>query len=264
MRKLKGLEKVISVDIVDWLFSEIGWRFSPEKPGCTPDRENGCTYMREIYMKADPNYGGRYTVPCLWDKQEKTIVSNESSEIIRMFNTEFNEFCATPEQMELDFYPAHLKQQIDGLNEWIYPKINNGVYRCGFARKQEPYDTAVAELFDGLDKVESILSGKRYLTGPDMTEADIRLFTTLIRFDPVYHGHFKCNKKRIIDYPNLWAYTRDIYQTHGIAETVNMDHIKKHYMESHDTINPFRIVSVGPDLDYMEPHGREKMSLKGI
>jgi len=259
-RKLKGLEDVISVNVVDYFMdSQTGWRFSPDRPGCTEDTVNNCKYMREVYNKVEPKYEGRITVPVLFDKKTGKIVNNESSEIIRMLNVEFNSLCKTKDQAELNLYPDNLKAEINELNAWIYPMINNGVYRAGFARTQEAYDGAVQEVFSGLDKVESILSSKRYLTGEQVTEADVRLFTTLIRFDHVYHGHFKCNKKRITDYPNILGYTKDLFQYKGIGETVNMFHIKHHYMESHETINPLRIVSVGPDIDFNEPHHRENV-----
>nr|KAG5704964.1 hypothetical protein BaRGS_022806 [Batillaria attramentaria] len=212
VRKLKGLEDVISTTVVDWLLGEGGWNFTDSKPKCSLDTVNNCKFLKEVYLKADPDYSGNITVPCLWDKEKKTVVNNESSEIIRMFNTEFNAFCKTDEQRKLHLYPESLRPQIDAVNEWIYPQINNGVYRSGFAHSQEAYSTAVNGVFDGLDKVEAILSKQRYLVGNQLTEADIRLFTTLVRFDTVYHTHFKTNKRRIVDYPNMWAYTRDIYQ----------------------------------------------------
>ncbi|XP_067676741.1 glutathionyl-hydroquinone reductase YqjG-like [Haliotis asinina] len=260
LRTLKGLEDAISYTVVDWLMEEGGWKFTDERPGCTLDTLNGASYLREIYLKVDPEYQGRFTVPVLWDKQTKTVVNNESSEIIRMFNTEFNAFCETPEQRELNFYPAELQAAIDGVNEWVYPQINNGVYRCGFARSQEAYDSAITELFQGLDRAEEILSKQRYLTGSRVTEADIRLFTTLVRFDNVYHTHFKCNRRQIVDYPNLWGYTQDLYQLPGVAATVNMEHIMKHYYKSHTSINPFGIVPVGPQPDFTAPHNRARLS----
>ncbi|KAK7494497.1 hypothetical protein BaRGS_00014150 [Batillaria attramentaria] len=259
VRKLKGLEDVISTTVVDWLLGEGGWNFTDSKPKCSLDTVNNCKFLKEVYLKADPDYSGNITVPCLWDKEKKTVVNNESSEIIRMFNTEFNAFCKTDEQRKLHLYPESLRPQIDAVNEWIYPQINNGVYRSGFAHSQEAYSTAVNGVFDGLDKVEAILSKQRYLVGNQLTEADIRLFTTLVRFDTVYHTHFKTNKRRIVDYPNMWAYTRDIYQIPGVAETVDQEHIMRHYYESHKHINPFGIVPVGPDLDFMAPHNRQTM-----
>ncbi|XP_053397536.1 glutathionyl-hydroquinone reductase YqjG-like [Mercenaria mercenaria] len=259
VHKLKGLENAISVNVVDWFMSEKGWHFSDEKPKNTLDTVNGCKYMSEIYRKANAEYSGRYTVPVLWDKEKNTIVNNESSEIIRMLNSEFNSFCQTDEQRNLDFYPESLRDKIEELNTWIYPNINNGVYRSGFATSQEAYNTAVTGLFEHLDKVEEILSKQRYLTGTTFTEADIRLFTTLVRFDWVYHGHFKCNKKMLKEYPNIWAYTRDIYQMKGVADTVDKEHIRRHYHESHTSINPHRITPIGADLDFLEPHGRENL-----
>lgn len=259
VQKLKGLDDAISYTVVDWFMGVEGWNFTDSKSKCTLDSVNNCKFLKEVYLKADPEYTGRITVPCLWDKQKQTVVNNESSEIIRMFNTEFNAFCKTEEQKKLNLYPESLRPQIDAVNEWIYPQINNGVYRCGFAQSQEAYDTAVKDVFDGLDKVEAILSKQRYLVGNQLTEADIRLFTTLVRFDAVYHTHFKTNKRRIIDYPNMWAHTREIYQLPGVAETVDMEHIKRHYYESHISINPFSIVPPGPDLDFMAPHNRQNM-----
>ncbi|XP_077990859.1 glutathionyl-hydroquinone reductase YqjG-like [Glandiceps talaboti] len=260
VKKLKGLDDVISQTVVDWFMGEKGWNFTDEKAKCTKDPIFDAKYISEIYFKVNPDYTGRFTVPVLFDKKTNTIVNNESSEIIRMFNTEFNEFCKTEEQKKLHLYPEHLKEKIDEVNEWIYPYINNGVYRCGFAKTQEAYDDAVKLLFEHLDKVEGILSKSRYLTGDEITEADVRLFTTLIRFDTVYVGHFKCNKKRIMDYPNIWGFVRDLYQTDGIADTVDQEHIQNHYQQSHTSVNPHRIVAIGPDLDFSAAHGREKLS----
>ncbi|XP_055329006.1 glutathionyl-hydroquinone reductase YqjG-like [Paramacrobiotus metropolitanus] len=257
VRKLKGLEDIISVNVVDWLLQEV-WSFNGQRDGCTPDTVNSCATLRDVYHLAQPGYSGRVTVPVLWDKKEKTIVNNESSEIIRMLNVEFNAFCQTDEQRNLDLYPVELRAEIDAINEWIYRDINNGVYKCGFARSQEAYDNAVINLFAALDKVEVILSEHRYLLGSQLTEADIRLFTTLVRFDMVYVTHFKCNRKRIADYKNLWGFVRDIYQTAGIGETVNMEHIVNHYYQSHRTINPFGIVPLGPVLDFNAVHERGK------
>lgn len=258
-RKLKGLENVISYTVVDWLMLEDGWVFTDSKPRCSLDTVNNCKKLREVYKLADSEYSGRITVPVLWDKTKSTIVSNESSEILRMLNSEFNDFCATEGQKKLDLYPKHLQAKIEELNGWIYTSINNGVYRAGMAQTQEAYDKGVRDVFEGLDKVENILSQSRYLTGTTLTEADVRLFVTLIRFDMVYVGHFKCNKKRIVDYPNIWGFVRDIYQTDGIAETVDPEHIQKHYQMSHRQINPFGIVAIGPDLDFTAPHGRETL-----
>ncbi|KAL8566962.1 hypothetical protein ACOMHN_059762 [Nucella lapillus] len=259
-RKLKGLDDVISVTVVDWTMGEGGWAFTDSVPKCSLDTVNNCKFMKEVYLKADPAYDGKNTVPCLWDKQKKTVVNNESSELLRMLNSEFNAFGKTEEQRKLDLYPENLRDKIDAVNEWVYTQINNGVYRCGFAHSQEPYDTAVTSLFDGLDKVEDILSKSRYLvSNTQMTEADIRLFTTLIRFDTVYHTHFKTNKRRIVDYPNTWGFVRELYQMPGITETVDQEHITKHYYMSLKSINPFGILPIGPDIDFMQPHGRDKM-----
>jgi putative glutathione S-transferase len=205
-----------------------------------------------VYTQADPEYSGRVTVPVLWDKERNTIVSNESSEIIRMFNTAFDGIGATPG----DYYPESLRGEIDALNDFIYPNINNGVYRAGFATTQDAYEEAVRDVFAALDKLERRLAEQRYLTGSMITEADWRLFTTLVRFDAVYVGHFKCNVRRIVDYPNLWGYVRDLYQQPGIGETVKIDHIKRHYYASHDTINPTGVIPIGPEIDFEEPHGR--------
>ncbi|CAB4009799.1 Glutathionyl-hydroquinone reductase [Paramuricea clavata] len=259
VRKLKGLEKVVSLNVVDWILGKEGWKFDPEKPGATPDTVNNFGHLSEVYALSDPEYDGRWTVPVLFDKVQKKIVCNDSAEIIRMLSPEFNEFCETVEQKELDLYPEGLRKEIDEMNDWVYPTINNGVYRSGFASSQEAYDSAVVILFEALEKLENILSTRRYLVGNRFTEADVRLFTTLIRFDLVYHGHFKCNKKRIIDYPNIWGYTRDIYQMPGVADTCNFEHITKHYMQSHRDINPHGIVAIGPDLDLKAPHGRETL-----
>ncbi|XP_033111868.1 glutathionyl-hydroquinone reductase YqjG-like [Anneissia japonica] len=261
VRKIKGLEDVIPYTVVDWLMGPKGWNFTDKKPKCTLDPVNNAEYLREIYEKAEPGYSGSITVPCLWDKKTGTIVNNESSEIIRMFNNSFQDFCQTDEQRKVDLYPENLREEIEQLNSWIYPNINNGVYRAGFATTQEAYDEAVRQVFVHLDKVEEILRGKRYLTGNTFTEADVRLFTTLVRFDTVYVGHFKCNKKRIVDYPSIWGYVRDIYQSYGIAETVDQEHIQKHYQGSHKKINPLGIIAIGPDLDFDSPHGREALSI---
>ena len=251
VRALKGLEKMISVSIVHWYMAENGWTFDVGD-GVVPDTVNGAQFLHQVYTKAKPDYSGRVTVPVLWDKHTKTIVSNESPEIIRMFNAAFDEVGA----VQGDYYPEHLRSEIDALNDRIYTTVNNGVYRCGFATSQAAYEEAITPLFDTLDWLEDILSRKRYLTGGQITEADWRLFTTLIRFDPVYVGHFKCNIRRIADYPNLSNYLRDLYQQPGIARTVNMEHIKRHYYESHSSINPSRVVPNGPDIDYKTPHDR--------
>ena len=250
-RKLKGLEDIISVSVVHWLMLENGWTFA-DGPGIVPDPINHAQYLYEVYTAAKADYTGRVTVPVLWDKQTGTIVSNESSEIIRMFNAAFDGIGAKPG----DYYPEGLRPEIEALNARIYDTVNNGVYKAGFATAQQAYEEAVRPLFDTLDLLDERLSSRRYLCGDRLTEADIRLFTTLVRFDPVYVGHFKCNLRRIADYPHLSGYLRDLYQTDGIANTVNMAHIKGHYYESHRTINPTGIVPLGPVLDLDAPHGR--------
>ncbi len=250
-RKLKKLEDVISVSVVHHFMGENGWTFLAED-GATGDTLYGLDYLHQIYTKADPTYSGRVTVPVLWDKKEQTIVSNESSEIIRMLNSAFDEWG----DASVDFYPQALRTDIDAINAWVYPSINNGVYRSGFATRQDAYEEAFTELFSALDRAEDILSRQRYLAGDRVTEADWRLFTTLVRFDPVYVGHFKCNLRRIADYPNLSNYLRDLYQVPGVAETVNLHHIKHHYYGSHKTINPTGIVPVGPEIDFSAPHDR--------
>uniref|UniRef100_H2ZBA2 GST C-terminal domain-containing protein n=1 Tax=Ciona savignyi TaxID=51511 RepID=H2ZBA2_CIOSA len=255
-RKLKGLENAISYTVVDFLMLDNGWRFNENVEHCEKDPIFDAQYLREVYLKVSPGYNGRITVPVLFDKKLKKIVNNESSEIIRMFNKNFNKLCPDDEHRMLDFYPEHLQGKIQEVNDWIYPNINNGVYRCGFARSQEAYDQAVQGLFTHLDKVEDLLSKQRYLAGTQLTEADIRLFTTLVRFDHVYHGHFKCNKKRIIDYPNMWSYMKELYQMAAFGSTTDMNHITKHYQMSHTSINPFGIVYIGPDINFEEPHDR--------
>ncbi len=255
-RKLKGLEDLISVSVVNPYMHENGWTFA-EGEGVIPDPIHNAKYMHQVYTAAKPDYTGRVTVPVLWDKKNNTIVSNESSEIIRMFNSAFDEVGGNK---EVNFLPEENLAEIDELNDFIYPNINNGVYKSGFATTQEAYDEAVIDLFKALDAIEARLENNRYLTGDTITEADWRLFTTLVRFDPVYVGHFKCNIRRIVDYPNLWGYTRDLYQEPGVAETVNLDHIKSHYYGSHDTINPTLIVPRGPEIDFMTSHGREQLS----
>ena len=254
-RKLKGLQDVISVSVVHPLMPAESWVFG-EYPGATEDHLFAEEYLHEIYRKADPRFNGLVTVPMLWDKQRQTIVNNESSEIIRMLNTAFNAY----RNADVDFYPAALQQEIDAINEPIYNNVNNGVYRSGFARTQQAYDAAYERLFNTLDDLEQRLSQQRYLVGDQITEADWRLFTTLVHFDAVYYNHFKTNKKRLIEYPNLWAYTRELYQVPGVAETVNMDHIKYHYFSSHRSINPTGIVPRGPDIDFMKPHERSHLS----
>ncbi|RWH69882.1 glutathione S-transferase family protein [Mesorhizobium sp.] len=250
-RALKKLQGIISVSVVHHFMGENGWTFKAED-GATGDTLYGLDFLHQIYTKADPGYSGRVTVPVLWDKQEQTIVNNESSEIIRMLNSAFDEW-GDP---GVDFYPAALRAEIDRINAQIYPAINNGVYRAGFATTQKAYEEAFGELFQALDTIEERLSRQRYLAGEYITEADWRLFTTLVRFDPVYVGHFKCNLRRIADYPNLSNYLRDLYQVPGVSGTVNLHHIKSHYYGSHRSINPTGIVPVGPKLDYAAPHDR--------
>jgi len=252
-RKLKGLEDVISMTVLDPIRDDLGWRFFPDDP----DPINGYEYLSSAYLKADPDFSARITVPVLWDKKTNQLVNNESSEIIRMLNSEFDEWAENP---DLDFYPEPLREEIDALNERIYNSINNGVYRAGFATTQEAYEEAVVELFEALDFVDGILAGKRYLTGGTITEADWRLFVTLIRFDAVYVGHFKCNLRRIADYENLSGYVRDLYQYPGVRETVNIDHIKRHYYVTHPRINPTQIVPMGPILDFDSDPGRAHLS----
>ena len=251
-RALKELEQMISVSVVHWYMAEDGWTFAAGD-GVLPDTVNDAQLMHEVYTKAMSDYSGRVTVPVLWDKQTKTIVSNESSEIIRMFNSAFDGIGAKAG----DYYPPDMRSETDSLNERIYATVNNGVYQCGFATTQAAYQEAVTPLFDTLDWLEDRLRSKRYLTGDQITEADWRLFTTLIRFDAVYVGHFKCNIQRIADYPNLSEYLRDLYQQPGIAKTVNMEHIKRHYYESHETINPSRVVPQGLVIDFTVPHNRK-------
>ncbi|PSL13458.1 putative glutathione S-transferase [Marinobacterium halophilum] len=254
-RTLKGLESMISVSVVNSYMGEHGWTFADE-PGATGDALYGLDYMYQLYRKADPHYSGRVTVPVLWDKQRHTIVNNESAEIIRMLNTAFDGIGAKAG----DYYPPLLRSEIDTLNDEIYDRINNGVYKAGFATTQEAYEQAVMPLFDALDALEHRLGSRRYLTGNTITEADWRLFTTLIRFDAVYHGHFKCNLQRIVDYPHLWGYVRELYQWPGVAATVNMAHIKQHYYRSHHSINPTGVVPAGPVLALDSPHQREQSS----
>jgi putative glutathione S-transferase len=254
-RALKGLEGFISVSVVNWLMGEEGWTFD-NGPGVIPDTVNGARRLYEVYTKANPSYSGRVVVPTLWDKKAGTIVSNESAEIIRMFNSAFDGVGAKPG----DYWPQDLRGEIEELNAEIYARVNNGVYRAGFATTQEAYEEGVRPLFETLDKLEARLANRRYLCGERITEADWRLFTTLIRFDAVYVGHFKCNIHHIADYPNLWGFTRELYQWPGVRETTNFQHIKGHYYQSHKTINPTGIVPVGPDLDYDAPHGRDRLS----
>ncbi len=253
-RKLKKLEDVISVSFVHHFMGKDGWTFK-EADGATGDDLYGLDFLHQIYTKADPAYSGRVSVPVLWDRKEETIVSNESSEIIRMLNEAFDEWG----DASLDLYPERLRGEIDSINSLVYPAINNGVYRSGFATTQEAYEEAFGELFSALDELEERLGRNRYLVGDTMTEADWRLFTTLVRFDAVYYSHFKCNLRQIRDYPNLSNYLRELYQVPGIADTVSMPNIKAHYYGSHETINPTRIVPVGPEIDFDAPHDRGRL-----
>ena len=250
-RALKQLQDVISVSVVHPVMPEESWVFG-DYPGSTPDHLFGSNYLYQVYEQAEPGFDGIITVPALWDREQGTIVNNESSEIIRMLNSAFNDISGN----RIDFYPAHLRRQIDQLNRRVYDSINNGVYRAGFAKSQSAYAKACEQLFATLDDLEASLSSQRFLCGDRITEADWRLFTTLVRFDAVYYSHFKTNRKRLIDYPNLWAYTRDLYQVPGIADTIDMDHIKRHYFASHRWINPTGIVPLGPDIDFQQAHHR--------
>jgi putative glutathione S-transferase len=252
-RKLKGLESLISLSVVSWLMLGEGWTFDRDT-GSTGDGLNGAARLWEVYVKADAQYSGRVSVPVLWDKKRGTVVNNESSEIIRMFNAAFDGLTGN----NADFYPERLRGEIDAVNERVYAAVNNGVYRTGFASTQEAYEEAFLKLFDTLDWLEHRLATQRYLVGGQLTEADWRLFTTLVRFDAVYVGHFKCNLRRIADYPNLSNYLRDLYQAPGVAETVHIDHIKRHYYESHRHVNPTGIVPLGPALDFSAPHDRAR------
>jgi putative glutathione S-transferase len=251
-RALKGLTDHIDVSVVHPDMLTDGWTFATDYPGATGDRLFGLPFLRDIYTRTDPKVSGRVTVPILYDTQRETIVSNESSEIIRMFNTAFNDITGNRD----DYWPEALRDDIETVNERVYDTVNNGVYKAGFATTQAPYDAAVVPLFETLDWLEDHLNTNRYLMGDRLTEADWRLFPTLVRFDSVYHLHFKCNRKRIVDYPNLWAYTRELYQVPGVAGTVNLDHIVRHYHYSHETINPYRIIPINPIVDFLAPHGR--------
>ncbi|WP_323040340.1 glutathione S-transferase family protein [Gemmobacter sp.] len=251
-RALKGLDGLIDVSVVHPDMLGDGWTFATDFPGTTGDRQFGLPFLRDIYTRAVPGVSGRVTVPVLWDKQTGTIVSNESAEIIRMFNTAFDGLTGN----RLDFWPEPLRDRIEAVNRRIYRGFNNGVYRAGFATSQSAYDEAVAEVFDTMDWLEGHLAQEPFLVGGRVTEADWRLFTTLVRFDSVYHLHFKCNRNRLVDFPNLWAYTRALYQVPGVAATVRQDHIVRHYHYSHDTINPNRILPINPRIDFMAPHGR--------
>ncbi|UTF55092.1 glutathione S-transferase family protein [Natronosalvus rutilus] len=256
MRSLKGLEDAISVSVVDPYRAEDGWQFTPEKDGCTVDHVHGADHLRELYVRADPDATCRVTVPVLWDTKEDTIVNNESEEIIRMLDTEFDDMATR----DVDLYPEGYREDVDEIIEAIYEPINNGVYRAGFATKQEPYEAAVDDLFEVLAHWDDVLAEQRYLAGDRLTEADVCLFTTLVRFDQVYHTHFMCNVKFIREFDNLWPYLRDLYQTPGVAETVVMDHIKEHYYTTHPDVNPHGIVARGPDLEFEAPHDRDALS----
>ena len=254
VRKLKRLESVVGMTVVDPIRDERGWAFR-EGPGHSTDPINGFQFLSEAYRATDPTYAQRVTVPVLWDTVTKRIVTNSDDDLMRIFNREFNTFTDSP----IDLTPAALQSEIDGLNEFIYQRVNNGVYLAGFATAQRPYEWAVRNLFDALDQLEARLATRRYLFGSQFVETDWRLFVTLVRFDAVYHGHFKCNLRRIIDYPNLFGYLKDLYQVDGIAETVNFDHIKRHYYVTHDDINPTRIVPLGPIQDLTTPHERARL-----
>jgi glutathionyl-hydroquinone reductase len=251
MRKLKGLEDVISLSVVDPIMGEEGWAFS-DYPGSIPDSVNGTKYLRDIYIKADPKFTGRVTVPILWDKETNKIVNNESRDIIGMLDTEFDDFV----KHDVNFYPQSLQDKIESTIEAIYQPINNGVYRAGFATSQSAYKEAVTELFDALDNWEKVLDQQRYLCGDVITQADWCMFTTLLRFDAVYYVHFKCNLRHIYEYPHLWNYLKDLYQQPGVKETCNLEHIKLHYYKSHPNVNPSGIVPMGPILDFEAPHNR--------
>ncbi|MGH8235635.1 MAG: glutathione S-transferase family protein [Steroidobacteraceae bacterium] len=257
-RALKGLEPLIGLSVTHWLVGEQGWTFEPGA-GVVADSVNGARFLHEVYTRATPAYSGSATLAVLWDRERETIVSNESSEIIRMMNSAFDEVGAAAG----DYNPRHLRAEVDELNDFIYTAVNDGVYKAGFAADQDEYEVAVAALFEAFDALESRLSSRRYLAGGQITEADWRLFTTLIRFDSVYVGHFKCNLRRLIDYPNLWAFARELYQWPGMRETCDFVHSKRHYYESHDWINPGRLVPLGPLLDFDSPHARDRSTALG-
>jgi putative glutathione S-transferase len=254
VRKLKRLEDAIGMTVVDPVRDDLGWAFR-EVPGASADPINGFQYLSEAYTASDPSYRERVTVPVLWDTKTRRIVSNSDDDIMRMFETEFDSLG----DASLDLYPREHREAIDALNEWLYETFNNGVYKAGFATSQRVYEEAAYRVFETLDKLEERLASQRYLFGAQPVESDWRAFVTLIRFDAVYYGHFKCNLRRISDYPNLWGYVRDLYQFRGVGSTVNFDHIKRHYYFTHDDINPTRIVPIGPVLDLDAPHGREKI-----
>ncbi len=251
-RKLKQLEGLIGISVVHPDMLEDGWTFAPDDSGATGDRLYGLPFLRDIYLKADPRATTRVTVPVLWDRKTSRIVSNESSEIIRMFNSAFDHLTGNTD----DYWPENLRAEIEAINTPVYDKLNNGVYRAGFATTQAAYDRAAAAVFEMLDALEDRLGRNRYLLGKRITEADWRLFTTLVRFDLVYHQHFKCNRNRLTDYPALWGFTRELFQWPGVRDTVHFDHIQRHYYHSHPSINPHGIIPINPVLDWDEPHGR--------
>ena len=259
MRMLKGLEDVVSMSVVEPLYGPRGWKFGT-MPGATPDTANGKSELAEIYLLADPRFTGRVTVPVLWDKEARVIVNNSEDDICRMFNGVFSRFGDTT----VELFPGDIAEEQNELSAFIYENVNNGVYKAGFATTQRSYEKAARALFAALDELEARLATRRYLFGERVVETDWRLFCTLIRFDAVYHGHFKCNLRRIVDYPNLDGYLRDLYQQPGIAETVNFDHIKRHYYMTHEEINPTHIVPLGPELDFTRVHGREKLSVSAL
>ncbi|HEU4326545.1 MAG TPA: glutathione S-transferase family protein [Roseiflexaceae bacterium] len=256
VRRLLGLEDVVTLSVVDPIRDERGWAFR-DGPGHSADPVNGFAFLSEAYLRTDPSYTGRYTVPCLWDRASGRLVTNNYPDITIDFETQFSAFHKPGAP---DLYPQALRAEIDAVNALVYEDVNNGVYKAGFAATQAAYEAAVTALFDRLDWLEARLAGQRFLVGGQLTEADIRLFTTLVRFDSVYHGHFKCNLRRLVDYPSLWAYARDLYQRPGFGETVDFDHIKRHYYMTHEQLNPTRIVPLGPILDWNAPHGRESLA----
>ena len=256
VRKLKQLDDVVSMSVVDPIRDERGWAFRASPDGTYgPDPVNGFRFLSEAYLATDPGYQGRYTVPCVWDRVTRRLVTNDFPHISTQLATEFEAWA----DRSVDLYPVPLRPEIDAINAVVYETVNNGVYRAGFAASQAAYESAFDALFSTLDQLEARLAHQRYLVGGQLTEADIRLFTTLVRFDAVYYVHFKCNLRRLVDYPTLWAYARDVYQTPGFGETVNFDHIKRHYYMTHDTLNPSRIVPRGPAVDWLAPHGRERV-----
>jgi putative glutathione S-transferase len=257
LRKLKGLEEAISLSAVGSFMGDDGWAFYDE-PGMIPDIVNGANYLREVYIKADPYYTGRVTTPVLWDKKTGTIANNESRDIIRMLDHEFDAIPGA--RPDVDFCPEDLREEVDRTLDELYEPVNNGVYKTGFAATQDAYEEVVTQLFDALNQWEEVLGQRRYLCGERITEADWAFFATLVRFDAVYYGHFKCNLRRIVDFPNLWGYLRDLYGQPGVAKTVDFGHIKRHYYRSHESINPTRIVPKGPILNFNEPHDRERLS----